>query len=106
MSGAAQTVADKPKPKGASAQNGFGATLRRLPVIPTTIILAFIIMSLFGEWLTPASAYDQNLRLRFLPPSWLEGGDTVSEEFLRVIPRQLPLGSRIRAFRKEHDRSR
>jgi hypothetical protein len=38
--------------------------------------------------------------------SWLEGGDTVSEEFLRVIPRQLPLGSRIRAFRKEHDRSR
>jgi peptide/nickel transport system permease protein len=75
VTGAAQTVADKPKPKGASAQNGFGATLRRLPVIPTTIILAFIIMSLFGEWLTPASAYDQNLRLRFLPPSWLEGGD-------------------------------
>ena len=44
-------------------------------MIPTTIIVLFIVISLFGEWLTPASAYDQNLRLRFLPPSWLEGGD-------------------------------
>ena len=38
--------------------------------------------------------------------SWLDGGETVSEEFLRVIPRQLPLGARVQAFRKEHDRAR
>jgi len=41
----------------------------------TIIILTFIVISIFGEWLTPASAYEQNLRLRFLPPAWLEGGD-------------------------------
>ena len=73
MTGAAQAEAQTPK--NAPAPNGFGAALRRLPVIPTTIILTFIVISIFGEWLTPASAYDQNRRLRFLPPAWLEGGD-------------------------------
>jgi len=73
VTGAAQAEAQKPK--SAPAPNGFGAALRRLPVIPTTIILTFIVISIFGEWLTPASAYEQNLRLRFLPPAWLEGGD-------------------------------
>jgi peptide/nickel transport system permease protein len=63
-------------PKGApQSRDGLWGTLRRLPVIPTTIIVVFILVSLFGEWLTPATAYEQNLRLRFLPPSWLEGGD-------------------------------
>ena len=78
MSGAvqAQATAEKRKPKGAPpSRDGLLASLRRLPVIPTTIIVLFIVISLFGEWLTPASAYEQNLRLRFLPPSWLEGGD-------------------------------
>jgi peptide/nickel transport system permease protein len=73
VTGAAQAEAQKPK--SAPAPNGFVATVRRLPVIPTTIILTFIVISIFGEWLTPASAYEQNLRLRFLPPAWLEGGD-------------------------------
>ena len=78
MSGAvqAQATAEKRQPKGAPpSRDGLLASLRRLPVIPTTIIVLFIVISLFGEWLTPASAYDQNLRLRFLPPSGLEGGD-------------------------------
>jgi len=72
----AQATVEKRPPKGAPpSRDGLLASLRRLPVIPTTIIVLFIVISLFGEWLTPASAYDQNLRLRFLPPSWLEGGD-------------------------------
>ena len=78
MSGAvqAQATAEKRQPKSAPpSRDGLLASLRRLPLIPTTIIVLFIVISLFGEWLTPASAYDQNLRLRFLPPSWLEGGD-------------------------------
>ena len=78
MSGAvqAQASAEKRPPKGAPpSRDGLLASLRRLPVIPTTIIVLFVVISLFGEWLTPASAYDQNLRLRFLPPAWLEGGD-------------------------------
>jgi prepilin-type N-terminal cleavage/methylation domain-containing protein len=32
---------------------------------------------------------------------WLEEGDAVVEEFLRVLPRQLPLGQRVRRFRDE-----
>ncbi len=72
----AQATAEKLQPRSAPPpRDGLMASLRRLPVIPTTIIVLFIVVSLFGEWLTPASAYDQNLRLRFLPPSWLEGGD-------------------------------
>lgn len=38
--------------------------------------------------------------------SWLERGETFTEEFLRVVPRQLPLSARVQTFRKEHDLSR
>ncbi len=53
---------------------GWFESLWRLPLIPLAIIVLFTIISLFGEWLTPVPAYEQNLRLRFLPPAWLEGG--------------------------------
>jgi len=33
---------------------------------------------------------------------WLEEGEDVFEEFLRVLPRQLPLGQRVRRFREDH----
>jgi len=32
---------------------------------------------------------------------WLEEGEDVFEEFLRVLPRSLPLGQRVRRFREE-----
>ncbi len=53
----------------------FWASIRRLPIVPLTIIFLFLLISLFGDWLTPVPANEQNLRLRFLPPAWLEGGD-------------------------------
>ena len=72
----AEATAKKPKPGSAPpSRDGLWASVRRMPLIPTTIIVLFIVISLFGEWLTPASAYEQNLRMRFLPPSWLDGGD-------------------------------
>ncbi|MBL9078622.1 MAG: type II secretion system protein [Planctomycetes bacterium] len=33
---------------------------------------------------------------------WLEEGDEVTEEFLRVLPRQLPLRARVLRFRDEN----
>jgi len=45
--------------------------------------------------------------LLIVQASWLEAGEPMVEEFLRVIPRQLPLGARVRRFRDEHtDRPR
>ncbi|MEQ1632043.1 MAG: prepilin-type N-terminal cleavage/methylation domain-containing protein [Planctomycetota bacterium] len=38
--------------------------------------------------------------------AWLEEGETIAEEFLRVVPRQLPLSARIQSFRNEHNLSR
>ena len=32
---------------------------------------------------------------------WLEEGDDVQQEFLRVLPRQLPLGRRVLRFKEE-----
>jgi len=49
--------------------------LRRLPWFPLIVIAVFVLISLFGQWLTPVSDSAQNLRLRFLPPAWLEGGN-------------------------------
>ena len=48
--------------------------LRRLPLLPIIIIGLFVFISIFGEWLAPRLFNEQNLRLRFLPPAWLEGG--------------------------------
>jgi len=49
--------------------------LRRLPLLPLLVIAVFVLISLFGQWLTPVSDNAQNLRLRFLPPAWLDGGN-------------------------------
>jgi peptide/nickel transport system permease protein len=49
--------------------------LRRLPLLQLFIIGLFIFVSIFGQWLAPVPFDEQNLRLRFLPPAWLEGGN-------------------------------
>lgn len=49
--------------------------LRRLPMLQLFVVGLFIFLSIFGQWLTPVPFDEQNLRLRFLPPAWLEGGD-------------------------------
>ena len=50
-------------------------SIRRLPLLPLSVIAAFVLISLFGEFLTPVSPNAQSLQLRFLPPAWVEGGD-------------------------------
>ena len=50
-------------------------SLRRLPLLQLFVIALFVFVSIFGEWLTPLPHNEQNLRLRFLPPAWLDGGD-------------------------------
>ena len=48
--------------------------LRRLPLLPILVIGLFVFVSIFGEWLAPLPYNEQSLRLRFLPPAWLDGG--------------------------------
>ena len=36
----------------------------RLPLLPLTVIALFVIVSLFGDWLTPVPPNEQSLRLR------------------------------------------
>jgi peptide/nickel transport system permease protein len=50
--------------------------LRRLPILPLMVIVLFVIIALFGEWLAPNDPYETSLRARLLPPAWMEGGDT------------------------------
>jgi len=49
--------------------------LRRLPILPLTVITLFVIIALFGEWLAPNDPYETSLRARLLPPAWMERGD-------------------------------
>lgn len=55
------------------------------------------------SWSASATVDDQrpDVWLVSLKVRWLEVGDDVTEEFLRVLPRQLPLGKRVRRFREE-----
>jgi peptide/nickel transport system permease protein len=50
--------------------------LRRLPILPVTVIGLFVIMALFGQWLAPNDPYETSLLARLLPPAWMEEGDT------------------------------
>lgn len=49
--------------------------LRRLPLLQLFVIGLFVFIAIFGQWLAPVPFDEQNLRLRFLPPAWLEGGN-------------------------------
>ncbi len=49
--------------------------LRRLPLLQLFVVGLFVFISIFGQWLAPVPFDEQNLRLRFLPPAWLEGGN-------------------------------
>lgn len=51
------------------------SNLRRLPILPLTVIILFIIIALFGHWLAPNDPYETSLGARLLPPAWMEGGD-------------------------------
>ena len=47
---------------------------RRLPVVSLGIITVFVLAGLLAPLLSPASPYEQSLRLRFRPPVWEERG--------------------------------
>jgi peptide/nickel transport system permease protein len=54
----------------------FWDKFRRLPVFHILVISLFFLMSIFGEFLAPLPFDQQDLRMRFVPPAWLEGGDS------------------------------
>ncbi len=45
-----------------------------MPVLQFIVIVLFVLVSLFGEWIAPLPFNDQDLRARFAAPSWIEGG--------------------------------
>jgi peptide/nickel transport system permease protein len=48
--------------------------VRGVPIVPTVIILLFVLVAILANVLSPADPYEQSLRLRFKPPVWEEGG--------------------------------
>jgi peptide/nickel transport system permease protein len=46
----------------------------RLPWVSIGIIGVFVLCGILANLLAPADPYHQSLRLRFLPPVWVEGG--------------------------------
>lgn len=56
---------------------GLWRRLRRHPsgVVGAVILAAFLLMALIGPLLTPHDPDRGDLRLRFVPPAWHEGGD-------------------------------
>lgn len=48
--------------------------LRRYPLLPGIVVFVFIFLAIFGDLLAPYPANKMNLRERFIPPLWQEGG--------------------------------
>jgi peptide/nickel transport system permease protein len=47
---------------------------RRVPVVPAVIIVAFVVVALLADVLSPADPYAQALRAKLTAPAWQEGG--------------------------------
>jgi peptide/nickel transport system permease protein len=48
--------------------------LRLPPLIPTAIVVLFVLVAALANWVSPADPYEQTLRARFRPPVWEQGG--------------------------------
>src|SRR6266511_2518114 len=58
----------------AGTRPGVWTTLKRLPIIPSFILLTFIVLALGADVIAPHHPYETSLRTRFRPPLWEEGG--------------------------------
>ena len=63
------------------------------------IVLVYILAAVFAPQLTPYDPIDSNLRERFLPPAWMEGGDLAhplgTDEQGRDLLTRIIYGSRV-----------
>ncbi len=80
-----------------------GATDLDLELVPPPahVVAGYSGMRLSATVDLAADRYD--VWLVHVKASWLEQGQPIEAEFLRVLPRQLPLGVRVQRFRSEHD---
>ncbi len=49
---------------------------RRVPIIPLSILIIFIVVGIGATWIAPHDPNQTNLNDRLIPPAWLEGGET------------------------------
>lgn len=76
---AVEQVGRLDEPRAAVAERqGIGAPgwegVRRLPLVPLAVLLAFVVMALFGPWLAPLDPDQPDLLARLTPPAWVDGG--------------------------------
>jgi peptide/nickel transport system permease protein len=48
--------------------------LKRLPLVSSFTLFAFIVLAIFADVIAPYNPYETSLRTRFRPPVWEEGG--------------------------------
>ncbi|MFC1532453.1 ABC transporter permease [Thermodesulfobacteriota bacterium] len=75
------------------------ASYKRFPIIPVFIILCFLTISIFGEALAPHPPNKINLRARFTPPFWQDGGSIRyplgTDQLGRDMVSRLLVGARV-----------
>ncbi len=49
---------------------------RGAPIFPTVTLAVFVVMGVFGRWLTPHDPNQMKLAVSLVPPFWGEGGST------------------------------
>ncbi|MFQ5825990.1 MAG: ABC transporter permease [Dehalococcoidia bacterium] len=58
----------------ASRVRRIASQLRRVPLVPMTIIIVIFLTAIFANFLTPHSETEPSLPTRLRPPFWMEGG--------------------------------
>lgn len=76
--------------------------LIKLPLIPMTVIAAFLMVALLADFITPHSPYEVSLLNRLAPPFWLEGGSLAhplgTDNVGRDLFTRLIFGTRVSLF--------
>ena len=83
----AAIAAAAPAVAGPSRARRFWREARRYPLLPAAVVMIMLVIpAIFAELIAPHDPLDGDLRVRLLPPAWVEGESEVRDVVAQVDP--------------------
>ena len=82
----AAIAASAPAVVGPSRARRFWRETRRYPLLPMAVVMIMLVIpAIFAEVIAPHDPLDGDLRVRLLPPAWVEGESEVRDVVAQIV---------------------